>query len=83
MELLINKVHYEVSELNELQAHLIHVRRRQFAEIGMQHAENSPAPRQNACDAKNQQLTFLRRIPIPCTWMTSMPSTRFKALAQN
>lgn len=43
MELLINKVHYEVGELNELQVHLIHVRRRQFAEIWMQHAADSPS----------------------------------------
>jgi Immunity protein Imm1 len=42
MELQINKVHYEVTELNELQVHLIHVCRRQFAEIWMQHAPESP-----------------------------------------
>jgi hypothetical protein len=42
MELKINKVSYEVSELNELQVHLIHVRRRQFAEIWMQFAPESP-----------------------------------------
>lgn len=43
MELKINTVLYEVSELNELQVHLIHTRRRQFAEIWMQHAENCPS----------------------------------------
>ena len=43
MELKINKVLYEVSEVNELQVHLIHVRRTQFAEIWMQHARDWPA----------------------------------------
>jgi hypothetical protein len=43
MELKINKVLYEVSELNELQVHLIHVRRRQFAEIWMQDTADSPS----------------------------------------
>jgi len=43
MELKINKVLYEVSELNELQVHLLRVRRGQFAEIWMQHAANWPS----------------------------------------
>jgi len=43
MELLINKVHYEVSELNELQVHLLRVRRTQFAEIWLQDTADSPS----------------------------------------
>jgi len=43
MELKINGVLYEVSELNELQVHLIHVRRRQFAEIWMQDVGDCPS----------------------------------------
>lgn len=43
MELKINKVLYQVSEADELQVHLAHARRNQFAEIWMQHAVNWPA----------------------------------------
>ena len=59
MELKINTVQYEVSELSELQVHLIHVRRSRFAEIWMQQAENCPS----ICALINGEaawLTYLR-----------------------
>lgn len=43
MELKINKVLYQVSDADELQVHLAHVRRSQFAEVWMQHAANWPS----------------------------------------
>jgi immunity protein Imm1 of predicted polymorphic toxin system len=43
MELKINKVLYEVAEIEELQLRLEQARRTQFAEIWMQHAANWPA----------------------------------------
>ena len=55
MELKINKVMYEVSELNELQVHLIHIQRMQFAEIWMQHAADWPA----ICALINGQAAWL------------------------
>jgi hypothetical protein len=55
MELKINNVSYEVSELNELHVHLIHVLRRQFAEIWMQYAAENPT----ICALTNGQAAWL------------------------
>jgi hypothetical protein len=43
MELKINKVMYEVTELTELQVHLGHIGRTPFSEIWLQHTEGWPA----------------------------------------
>jgi len=43
MELKINKVQYEVSELDELQVRLPQIRRTQFSEVWLQHTDGWPA----------------------------------------
>ena len=43
MELKINKVQYEVTELDELRLRLAQVRRTQFSEVWLQHADGWPA----------------------------------------
>ena len=43
MELKINKVHYEVSDVNELRLCLAQIGRTQFSEVWMQHSAGWPA----------------------------------------
>jgi len=43
MELKINKVQYEVTDLDELQLRLAQIRRTQFSEVWLQHTEGWPA----------------------------------------
>ena len=43
MELKINKVQYEVSDLDELQLRFVQVRRTQFSEVWLQHNDGWPA----------------------------------------
>jgi hypothetical protein len=43
MELIINKVQYEVTDLDELRPCLAQVRRNQFSEVWLHHAAGWPA----------------------------------------
>lgn len=43
MELIINKVQYEVTDLDELRPYLAQVRRNQFSEVWLHHAAGWPA----------------------------------------